>query len=179
MSYVRLLLILRFVLIGSILACAEQSSDELFAAARKAEAAAVSDSSLARRASEQFAVFLQLFPQDERCDDALRSLAMLSRQQGEMRVAIAHYERLLRDHSTSEFGAEAQFMIAFIYEEHLRELEKARVAYNGVIERFPGSELAISAQRLLPHIGENPEDWVPFQDGEDGDLMPHDQASVE
>ena len=66
--------------------------------------------------------------------------------------------------SESEHGDEAQFMIAFIYEEYLGEPNRARSAYQLVIDRYPDSELAASAKQLLPHVGRNPEEWVHFQD---------------
>ena len=55
-------------------------------------------------------------------------------------------------------------MIGFIYEEDLQEYEKARQAYQKVIDDYPDSELAASARHLLPNVGRDPEEWVPFQD---------------
>ena len=54
--------------------------------------------------------------------EALRKLAGLAQQQGEMQEAIGYYERVLAEYPASEHGDEAQFMIAFIYEEHIRDL---------------------------------------------------------
>ena len=55
-------------------------------------------------------------------------------------------------------------MIAFIYEEYIRDLEEARRAYQRVIENYPDSELAASARHLLPNVGRTPQEWVRFQD---------------
>ena len=55
-------------------------------------------------------------------------------------------------------------MIAFICEEYLKDLERARQAYQRVIDNYPESDLALSARRLLPFVGRNPEEWVEFQD---------------
>ncbi|MBN97731.1 MAG: hypothetical protein CME16_00580 [Gemmatimonadetes bacterium] len=140
--------------------CGEQTAEELFAAAE----AAAADSTGKDLAREKFTTFLNRYPKHLRCDEALRHLAMIARQDGEMAAAIGYYERLLADYSKSEFGDEAQFMIAFIYEEHLQDKERARQAYQSVIERYPESDLAASARRLLPHVGRNPEEWVNFQD---------------
>ena len=159
-------------------ACGKQTSDQLYEQARVAAEASVADSSQASQAFQHYTAFMERFPEDPRCDDALRGMAVLSRQQGRMHDAIEHYERLLRDHPASEFGAEAQFMVAFIFEEDLHQLQNARNAYRQVIERFPGSELAVSAQRLLPHVGENPEDWVPFQDTDEAELAPAEHPSA-
>ncbi len=145
---------------GLLAGCGEQSSEQLFAAAE----AAAADSSNQEQAIQHFTTFLTRFPQHPHCDEALRKLAMIARQKGDMQDAIAHYKRLLSDYGTSEYSDEAQFMIAFIYEEYLRDQEKARQAYQRVIDNYPDSELAASARRLLPHVGRNPEEWVEFQD---------------
>ena len=169
--------ILCICLVGCALsACGEHSSDELYEQAVESVTAAGADSAQVDQAFRYYNAFIERFPEDPRCDDALRMLAKLSRQQGRMHDAIAHYERLLRDHPASDFGSEAQFMIAFILEEDLRQLDVARDAYRQVIEKFPGSELAVSARRLLPHVGENPEDWVPFQDGDEVVVTPDSSA---
>ena len=81
-----------------------------------------------------------------------------------MEEAIGYYERLVADYPGSRFGVEAQFMVAFIYEEHLKDFDGARKAYELVIQNFPETELAASARRLLPHVGQDPEEWMQFKD---------------
>ena len=140
--------------------CGEQTAEQLFAAAE----AAAADSTGKDLAREKFTTFLTRYPEHLRSDEALRNLAMIARQDGDMAEAIGYYERLIADYPKSKYGDEAQFMIAFIYEEHLQDQERARQAYQRVIERYPESDLAASARRLLPHVGRNPEEWVNFQD---------------
>ena len=144
--------------------CGERTPEELFA---EAEAAAA-DSSSQDQAVADFEEFLSRFPEHERCHEALRKLAMIAQQQGKMDRAITRYERLLTEYPGSRFAAEAQFMIAFICEEHLVDEERARQAYQRVIDRYPESELADSARRLLPNVGRKPEEWVKFQDADPG-----------
>lgn len=153
------------LLVGPWLAgCGEQTPEELFAAAE----AAAADSSSQGQAVAQFQAFLSRFPEHERCHEALRKLAMIAQQQGDMDAAITRYERLLAEHPDSRFAAEAQFMIAFICEDHLLDEDRARQAYQRVIDRYPESELAESARRLLPNVGRKPEEWVKFQDADPG-----------
>jgi len=140
--------------------CGEQSPEQLFAAAE----AAAADSSTQNQAIQQFTAFLERYPQHEQAPKALKQLAMIAQQRGDMRGAISYYERLLRNYSSSDHGDEAQFMIAFIYEEYLQDVEQARLAYQRVIDNYPDSELAVSARRLLPNVGRDPEEWVEFQD---------------
>lgn len=93
---------------------------------------------------------------------------MLRQQRGGMQEAIVTYERLLGRYPDSDVAVEAQFMTAFIYEEHLADFAAARLAYQKVIDNYPGTELAANAQILLPNVGRPPEDYVKFQDDPPG-----------
>ncbi len=148
------------VLLCVIGGCGEQSPQELLANAEKAAA----DQATLDQAVEYYTTFLQRFAQHEKAPVALKQLAAIAQQKGDMQGAIALYERLLAEYPKSEHGDEAQFMIAFIYEEYLSDAVKARSAYQLVIDRYPNSELAASAKQLLPNVGRNPEEWVHFQD---------------
>jgi len=147
-------------LIGVVVGCGEQGPDQLMA---KAETAAA-DSTKSDEAEALYTQFLVRFPKNERAPEACKKQAIILQQQGKMRQAIDAYNRLWKDYPASEYGAEAHFMIAFIYEEYLQEYDQARDFYQRVIDRYPDSELAASAKRLLPHVGRAPEEWVQFQD---------------
>lgn len=148
------------VVLCVVVGCGEQSPEELLANAEKAAA----DQATLDQAIEHYSEFLKRFAQHDKAPIALKQLAAIAQQKGDMQGAIALYERLLNEYPKSEFGDEAQFMIAFIYEEYLSDATKARSAYQLVIDRYPNSELAASAKQLLPNVGRNPEDWVRFQD---------------
>lgn len=140
--------------------CGRQSAEELFAAGE----AAAADPTTAGQAVAHFTEFLERFAESPQAPQALRKLAGLAQQQGKMQEAIGHYERVLAEYPDSGHGDEAQFMIAFIYEEYIRDLAQARRAYRRVIDNYPDSELAVSAQHLLPNVGRAPQEWVQFQD---------------
>lgn len=141
--------------------CGRESPDKIYAAA---EAAARNVETL-DQAAEQFRAFLDRYPQHAHAPNALKQLAMIAQQKGDWNGAISYYQKLLAQFPKSDQADEAQFMIAFIYEEDLHDLDQARAAYQRVIDNFPTSELAVSAQRLLPNVGRDPEEWVQFQDG--------------
>ena len=82
-----------------------------------------------------------------------------------MQEAIGYYERVLAEYPDSGHGDEAQFMIAFIYEEYIRDLEEGAAGLSARdCENYPDSELAASARHLLPNVGRTPQEWVQFQD---------------
>ena len=152
-----------FGLCGVVLTCGENGSETALAAAEKAAANAVSDTTVLDIAAERFSDFLERYPQHESAPRAMRMLAIITQQQGNLPKAIEHYERLLSNYASSQYAADAQFMIGFISEEYFQDYDRARVSYQMVIDNYPDSELATSAQRLLPHVGKAPEEWVNFQ----------------
>ena len=153
------------IMVGVWLAsCGDRGPEEFYAAAEGASRRAATDTASVSEAMELLGSFLDQFPQHDKAPDALEMLAMLIQQTGDMAGAIAQYERLLSTYPQSECAAEAQFMLGYIYEEHLRDFDQARVAYQRVVEQYPGTELAANAELLLPHVGIPPEEWVDFQD---------------
>ena len=146
------------------IACSQETPEQAMAAAETA-AQAAADSTALNLAAERFVDFIERYPQHESAPKALRMLAMITQQGGDMRGAIGHYERLLEKYGSSEYADDAQFMIGFISEEYLDDNARARASYRLVIDRYPDSELAASARRLLPNVGKAPEEWVKFQEG--------------
>mgnify|MGYP001265748845 CR=1 FL=1 len=159
MSFIFKLFLVSFT-VAAQSGCGDDGPSGLWEEAERANAEQNMD-----QAIESYSAFVRKFPGHEKVPAALKNWAAITQQKGDMQGAINLYERLLNEYPQSEFGDEAQFMIAFIYEEYLNDMEKARGAYQRVIDRYPNSELAASAKQLLPHVGKSPEEWVRFQDG--------------
>jgi TolA-binding protein len=145
---------------GVLWGCGRQSPEETYATAERLAA----EPAGRVEARAQFDAFLREFPGHELTPQVLKQLAMLDQQDGKIDLAISRYEQLLRRFPDSDQADEAQFMIAFISEEYLLDFDRARQAYQLVIDKYPDSELAASARRLLPNVGRDPEEWVDFED---------------
>lgn len=119
----------------------------------------------ATKAIDLYSSFIAQYPDREEIPRVLRTRARLTQQLGDMTTALALYEGLLVEYPECRYAAEAQFMVGYIYEEHVRDLDRARTAYQKVIDHYPDSELALSARHLIPHVGRAAEEWVEFQEG--------------
>ena len=146
--------------IFSVIGCGEKTPEQVFADAE----ASAADTTRRSQAVTDLNGFLERYPDHQSGAKARKLLAVLAQQDGEVERAIQHYERLLADHPKSEFAAAAQFMVAYIHEEYLKDFEEARRAYQRLIDNFPNSDLATNARYLLPNIGRDPEEWVKFRD---------------
>jgi TolA-binding protein len=158
--------IVGFALLLSWGACSGPSAEQQLDAALQVARSAARDSTQAAEAVGLLDDFLVAHPRHASVPEALKQLAILRQQVGDMDAAVAAYERILGEFPTSDVADEAQFMVAFINEEHRRDFEAARAAYQAVIDNYPDSELAANARQLLPYVGRPPEEWVRFQEGD-------------
>ena len=155
---------LSVLLLLGLSACSSPTPRQQLATAEAAAQEVAHDGAKVARAVELLEAVVASHAQTPEAPRALKALAMLRQQRGEMEVAISTYDRLLASYPASDEAVEAQFMTAFIYEEHLADFAAARQAYQKVVDNYPGTELAANAQILLPNVGRPPEEYVNFQD---------------
>jgi TolA-binding protein len=153
------LLMVAAIAVGSQ-ACGRESADELFA---KGTAVAKGDTTSFALAEKSLLKFIERYPKDQRCDDALWWLGWIAQNRGNPREAIARYEELIGKYPDGELSHKAQFLIGFIYEEMLSDYPRAREAYQKVIDRYPASSLVEQAKFSIQHLGKRPEEWIDFE----------------
>ena len=136
--------------------CSRQSADELFS---KGEAATHQETSYPQ-AETYLSTFLAEYPDDPRVDLTLQALARVLLNQHKTEKAIGRYDELIRRFPKSRYSDQAQFMIGYTYDQQ-GLLEKAREAYQKVIDNFPGSELVDDAKVSIANLGKPPEAWFP------------------
>jgi peptidyl-prolyl cis-trans isomerase C len=80
------------------------------------------------------------------------------------------YEELVERFPEHEHAVDSQFMIGFLLSEEIGDAERARAAFERVIEMAPDSDLAQSARWMLTSGEEDPEfeddGWTAGQDGD-------------
>ena len=76
--------------------------------------------------------------------------------------------RLLTNYPDFEKNAVALFMLAsFVYDEQLGDLEKARVAYQRIVDQYPDSPFANDAAIAITQLGMTPDELIKmFESGE-------------
>jgi len=85
-------------------------------------------------------------------------------QQGKYNEAIQAFEQIIHKSEKGKFTAQAQFMIAFIYAENLKDLEVARKEFESFIRDYPDDPLIESAKWELENMGKKLEDLPFFKD---------------
>lgn len=74
--------------------------------------------------------------------------------------ALKYYDRILKDYPDFERNPEVAFLSAFTYDEDLNAKDRAKEAYQEVIEKFPDDKWAEQAQERLKTIDMTDEELI-------------------
>lgn len=89
----------------------------------------------------------QLFSANTLGDDIYFKKAQIFQTLGKFADAEAMYKNILEYYPTDLYGDDAQFKLAELYEKNLKDLEKAKQAYEEVLTRYPGSIFTVEARK--------------------------------
>ena len=99
-----------------------------------------------KKADTIFQKFLEKYPNGEKL---LYDQAQSFSEKGDFVSAIKIYEEILKLYPQSPNSYKAQFSIGFVYSENLRNYNKAKDAYERVMEKHPSCDLADDAKFML------------------------------
>lgn len=85
----------------------------------------------------------------KKTEEELYTLAQEYSEKGDFKSAIETYQEILKAYPDSPWAYKAQFLIAFVYSENLKDKENARVCYGKVLEKYPDCDLADDARYML------------------------------
>lgn len=108
--------------------------------------------------SESYASVVENSAPDKYFDLIYRAAALA--KTAEMHTkAIAFYEKLLLEKPEAPRAGQAAFMIGFIYENDLKDLAKAKTAYQLVLDKYSSDkDMAANAQLALKNLGKSPDE---------------------
>jgi len=90
--------------------------------------------------------------------DEMFAKANKFQEERNFKEAVHTYEDITIKYPKSEFAAKAQFMIGFVYANEIKDLEKARKAYNRFLEKYSDlsdSGMVSSARWELANLGKD------------------------
>lgn len=99
--------------------------------------------------------FLVRFPQYEQRDDILQKLAWSYHNRKEFQRSVNTYQRLLNDLPQSTHAAQSQFMVGYIYANEIKDLDRARQAYETFQKNYPQHDLSDDVAFELAHLGKD------------------------
>ena len=142
-------------------ACTGKSVDEYYNSAKSNI-----DLENYKEALADFELILEKYPNSEYADEALFEIGKLYHghaikeipKQESLNKAITYYANLIATYPEFPEVQKAHFMIGFIQANELNEIDNARNTYNDFINKYPESELTISAKAELQNLGVSPEE---------------------
>ncbi len=110
------------------------------------------DKEAAAQLLQNYIRFTDTYPADSRTPDYLYKGAGIARGVGVQSRALKMYQRIIDDYPDYGKQPETYFLIAFTYDNDLKEIERAKEAYRVVINKFPEHEFAEQARERLKTI---------------------------
>jgi TolA-binding protein len=118
------------------------------------------DREVAAQLLQSYIKFIDTYPADSRCPDFLYKGAGIARGVGVHMRALKMYQQILSDYPEFPKQAETQFLIAFTYDNDIKDIESAKIAYQDVMERYPDHEFAKQAEERLKTIDMSDEELI-------------------
>lgn len=87
------------------------------------------------------------FPGHPITDDALMKKAEIHLKRGNFTEAETLYLDVIKDYGDGILGDDAQFFLAELYENHLKDSAKAMAAYQELLMKYPGSLFTVEARK--------------------------------
>ncbi|MEL6863980.1 MAG: tetratricopeptide repeat protein [Bacteroidota bacterium] len=104
--------------------------------------------------------FVEAFPKAPQTPAILFRTADLARGMGEYGQAIKYWGLLYNDYSDFEKAPDAEFMIAFTYENFLNDKQQAKGYYERFLQKYPDHHLAEQVKAILENIDKSPEELI-------------------
>jgi TolA-binding protein len=74
-------------------------------------------------------------------------------EESNFQAAIDCYQEIVKRFPKSQQAPQCQFMVGYLYANHLKNLDMAKQAYQTFIHNYPENELVKDAQWELDHLG--------------------------
>lgn len=124
------------------------------------EVTAIPDRNKALDLINAYVDFSNQNPDDLNAAEYLFRAGDVSMNTGYHKRAIELYSKVHNNYPNYEKRPESLFLMAFIYENQLLNLQRAERTYHQFIELYPDHDLADDALILLEHLGKSPDEMV-------------------
>ena len=105
-------------------------------------------------------LFAEKFPEDEQSPAYLFRAGNVAVGIGAFEDAVGYFQAVHKKYESFHRAPDALFLEGFTYENHLKNIEKAKVCYQDFLTRFPDDELAEQVKLVLENIDKTPEELV-------------------
>ncbi len=154
------------VLTGLMLVSCQPSKDKMIKEITEKENALFSnnspvpDKTKVTEMVELYKKFAAKLPKDSLAPVYLYKAANLLMNSDKNDDAISLLDNIIKDYENFDKIEEAYFLKAFIYDNNIKNINKARTAYSDFLKKYPKSDLADDAQISIDNLGKTPEQII-------------------
>lgn len=107
-----------------------------------------------------YVLFADENPDDDRAAGFLFKAGDIAMGLEKGQLAIDYFDRVIDEYPEYEKVAYSMFLRAFVYENQLKDLDKASKAYRDFIKAYPDHDMTEAAQFSLQNLGKSPEQLI-------------------
>lgn len=101
--------------------------------------------------------FVKKYPEDTMSPGFLFKAANVTMNNNEPEKAIGFFDQYITGYPTAQKAPMCLFFKAFVYENMLRDIDRAREIYLQFIEKYPKDDFVDDAQMAMANLGKTPE----------------------
>jgi outer membrane protein assembly factor BamD (BamD/ComL family) len=154
------------ILVGTfLLSCSDPRNEDVEKITQLENALFAEESSLdnldkAKELIDQYTLFADQYPEDTLSPEYLFRAADIAMNINRGEMAINNYNRILKSYPDFKKAPECLFLKAYVYENNLGQLNKARVYYQEFIDKYPDNDFADDAEISIQNLGKSPEELI-------------------
>ena len=104
--------------------------------------------------------YAKLFPSDSLAPEYLFKASDVAMNLNQPGKTIAIYDKLINKYPHYKNIPTCYFLKAFVYDDQLKNFDKAKVYYKHYLKKYPRGEFADDAQMALKYLGKSPEELI-------------------
>jgi len=121
---------------------------------------ATPDLAKAKQLVDMYIAYANQHPKSEESADLLFKAADISMNLGSAQNTIALFNRILMEYPDFENRSTVMFLKGFVYEDQVKDYEKAGRCYMEFLDNYPESDFADDAKVSLDNLGKSPEELI-------------------
>jgi outer membrane protein assembly factor BamD (BamD/ComL family) len=104
--------------------------------------------------------FVKEFPEDSGAASYLFKAANIAMNIGQPKVSIDLFDQIIKEYPKFNKIPDCYFLKAFVYDDKLKNITKAREAYENFLRKFPNHDFADDARSCIDNLGKTPEQLI-------------------
>lgn len=104
--------------------------------------------------------FIEKYPEDTMCPRYTFNAASIAMNLEKSKEALDLFDKFIAKYPQNPRAAVCMFFKGFVYENQVKDMDKARETYLSFLEKYPNNDFADDARSSLTNLGKSPEEMI-------------------